>query len=524
MPRPPGPGASIIPATILLALAAAWGCDAPTAGQDGGPDGRMDAGSEPGSDAGGDAGRDAGPADSGVSVDASPDASDPCDMDGDGRSACAGEDCDDTDPNRYRGNTEVCDAEGHDEDCEISTLGPLDADGDGVVSSACCNLGLDGVSRCGLDCDDSSTATYTDAPELCDGHDNDCDGMVDEDVMLPFYVDADGDGFGAMGSTPAMACAQPAGHSANQTDCRDDDAAIHPAAVEACDLIDNDCDGDIDPGCDCTNGAEMSCGMSDVAPCRLGTMLCVDGRWGPCVGNIDPSFTCYPDADGDGYARASAVGVLGCTACADRDGFTHRAPTGSTIDCNDGDVQTYPGAPERCNRLDDDCSNTGSSRAEPAEDRDDDGYKPVGYTACSGGPLQAGDCDDADRRAHPGQTEFFTTGRCHDGQGTCHCSDGTIRCFTGFAACALLCRPGTSPPSRTSLSFDFDCDGASTRFTSPVDNCNCSPDFGVGCCALAATDDAICGQSTTYSPCNRFAAAACGGTLSESVAARRACR
>ncbi len=346
MPRLRGPGASIILATILLALAAAWGCDAPTAGQDGGPDGRMDAGR----DAGSEPRRDGGATDAGP-----PDAGDPCDMDGDGRDsvACGGEDCDDENGDRFPGNSEACDDGDIDEDCNPATLGALDADGDGVVSSACCNLGLDEVLRCGLDCDDGSTATYTDAPELCDGHDNDCDGMVDEDVMLPFYADADGDGFGAISSTPAMACAQPAGHSVNQTDCRDDDAAIHPAAVEACDLIDNNCDGHIDPGCDCTIGAPpMDC---DLTACTPGTSVCIDGHWGPCVGSVPPSTTCYPDVDGDGYARAGAVGVLGCSACADRGAFTGRPPTGSNIDCNDNRTDVYPLATEVCDAVDHDC-------------------------------------------------------------------------------------------------------------------------------------------------------------------------
>src|SRR5690606_40719273 len=48
-----------------------------------------------------------------------------------------GNDCDDNDANRFPGNREVCDAAGHDEDCDLETRGGVDADGDGFESAAC---------------------------------------------------------------------------------------------------------------------------------------------------------------------------------------------------------------------------------------------------------------------------------------------------------------------------------------------------------------------------------------------------
>lgn len=65
------------------------------------------------------------------------------DADGDGvdSAACGGADCDDSDPNRFPGNTEVCDEEGHDKDCNPHTFGSRDADGDGYVDTLCINYG-----------------------------------------------------------------------------------------------------------------------------------------------------------------------------------------------------------------------------------------------------------------------------------------------------------------------------------------------------------------------------------------------
>jgi hypothetical protein len=82
------------------------------------------------------------------------------DADGDGHRApeCDGDDCDDHDMNRFPGNTETCDAGGHDEDCNPATFGEVDSDGDQFASGACCNTDGGGVLRCGPDCDDTNAA------------------------------------------------------------------------------------------------------------------------------------------------------------------------------------------------------------------------------------------------------------------------------------------------------------------------------------------------------------------------------
>ena len=196
----------------------------------------------------------------------------------------------------------------------------VDEDGFGVFGEQLCLCGPAGqhIAPTGGDCNDNDGDVFPTNPEVCDAKDNNCNGQVDEGVKTTFFLDEDQDGFGASYS-PLQACEAPAGHVAKAGDCNDFNDAIFPGAAEACNDIDDDCDGKIDDGL------------------------------------ITQSL--YKDNDGDGFAAPNASAQdkcdvpVGWTLAQDADGDGK-----SDWDCDDSDVTAFPLAPTVCgDGKDNDC-------------------------------------------------------------------------------------------------------------------------------------------------------------------------
>lgn len=152
-------------------------------------------------------------------------------------------DCNDFDATAHPGATEVADYAAHDEDCDPTTFGKRDADGDGYFDAGACNRDPGGRVYCGDDCNDNDNRVHPNQPEVCNGKDDNCDGAIDDEVLTAgFFRDVDGDGFGDA-KQPVYACYQTAGTSAFGTDCDDKNALKHPGQYEIANGQDDNCNG-----------------------------------------------------------------------------------------------------------------------------------------------------------------------------------------------------------------------------------------------------------------------------------------
>jgi len=242
-----------------------------------------------------------------------------------------------------------------------------DADGDSfgnaMISIISCDLIPNYVANAN-DCNDDNNAIHPKAIEICNGLDDDCDNLIDENSGYYFYKDSDNDGFGS-NQNSIWGCTQPEGYVSNRMDCNDNNPQIHPNMSECCNHIDDNCNGQIDE---------------------------------------NTGFSFYKDFDGDQYGNSN----IQIISCEQPEGFVYTAS-----DCDDSNQLIHPNAPELCNKMDDNCNMLIDEEVGTTyfKDHDNDGYgdkiksiiscdRPIGYVENNQ------DCDDSNIDINPNSKEI----------------------------------------------------------------------------------------------------------------------
>lgn len=493
-----------------------------------------------------------------------------------------GDECDDVDNNCQSGTDENSTKCGTPEHCpSTETCDGIDNDCDGVTDESCpfcvpsaeicdgCDNDCDGIAddgvadvACGLATPANCVGTQsckaaqavpvgtcaagnsgynacTNSPEaeVCDGIDNDCDGVADDGLPSTECVPGTAPGGLIYGGTSQ--CKK--GTQACNGSCT---GFVGPSA-EICDGVDNDCDGTVDEGIGVVG---LQCGISN-APCSPGLTACVGGAL-VCQGGVGPDAEVCDGADNDcdgkvdeaPLADAPSSGNNGCWNepgnCCSYGTLSWCPPAGGACvgngtlapPCNRGTLACDGASgwicqgdkgpqPEVCDGVDNDCDGSpddGSLAGIGDVCGDDTGECQAGLTACAGGIITCSgeigvatelcdgldnDCDgviDNDIPTGGACTPDYDTALYPGTRAGAPCQPGVLECD---GAGGLTCVGGLGPNPELCDGVDNDCDGNVDETGTAPDGINGSenpfppPDGNIGdaCGNTSGGDDCAAG-------------------------------
>ncbi len=358
-----------------------------------------------------------------------------------------------------------------DDDCDGET------DEDNPEGGDACGSGIGACEPGSYECiggDLVCTGGQDPVEEICNGIDDDCDRVRDEDLSRPCGPAEGDEGACAMGTEVCDV--------GNWVGC----TGVWPEN-EVCDDQDNDCDGVTD------EGLTRNCG-TNLGECVSGIETCSGGVWGGCTAVTGSAEVCNDeddDCDGitdEGLTRPCGTDTGECVA------GTETCSRGAWVSCT-----AVGGTVETCDNQDDDCDGSTDEGIAARPCGTDLGECVSGQESCSGGIWgsctavggTAETCDNQDDDCD-GITDEGLERDCGTDEG--ECSAGTETCFQGsWQGCTAV--TGTT---ETCNNEDDDCDGATDEGIAPrscgtdLGECvsgeeTCSDGFWGGCTAVTGT-------------------------------------